>query len=177
MKIIYHGHSFLEIELADSSILVDPFIEGNSLCDIDLENIVKKNIKMIFITHGHMDHIWDTPYIVSKTWAKVVSTFEVVQYLLRDHDITNSYPMHIGGIKEFEENIKVKFVNAVHGWGVWPNLLWWKAAWIVLTINNVKIYHAGDTALTYDMKLLEEEKIDIAFLPVSYTHLTLPTIA
>jgi hypothetical protein len=35
--------------------------------------------------------------------------------LLRDHDITNSYPMHIGGIKEFEENIKVKFVNAVHG--------------------------------------------------------------
>jgi L-ascorbate metabolism protein UlaG (beta-lactamase superfamily) len=57
MKIIYHGHSFLEIELADSSILVDPFIEGNKLCDVCLEDIVKKNIKMIFITHGHMDHI------------------------------------------------------------------------------------------------------------------------
>ena len=166
MEIIYHGHSFLEIKLTDSSIFIDPFIQWNPLCDISLDEIAWMNVKMILITHGHMDHIWDTPYIVEKTWAKVVSTYEVVQYLLRDHDITNSHAMHIWWKKKFEENVEVKFVSAVHWGWVWPNLLGGTPAGILLKIWAIKIYHAGDTALTYDMKLLEKENIDVAFLPI-----------
>ena len=166
MEIIYHGHSFLEIKLTDSSIFIDPFIQWNPLCDISLDDVAWMNVKIILITHGHMDHIWDTPYIVEKTWAKVVSTYEVIQYLLREHDITNSYAMHIWWKKKFEENIEVKFVSAIHWWGVWPDLLGGTAAGILLKVWAIKIYHAWDTALTYDMKLLEKENIDVAFLPI-----------
>jgi len=165
MQIIYHHHSFIEIVKDDYSILIDPFISWNDLCDISLEKICEKNIKLILITHWHMDHIWDAPEIAKKTGSKIVSTFEVIQYLMWEYPTLDFHSMHIGGNYEFEQ-VKIKFVNAVHWNGVGPKLIWWKAAWIVVEINNKKIYHAGDTALTYDMKLLEDMKIDVAFLPI-----------
>ena len=165
MKLIYHFHAFWEIEIDDGSILIDPYITWNKYCDITVEDICKKNIKYILITHGHMDHIWDTPEIVSKTWAKVISTFELVTYLSNKYDITSFHSMHIWWKYDFQD-MEVKFVNAVHGGAIWPDFFAWKAAWIVLTVNNKKIYHAWDTALTYDMKLLEDENIDIALLPI-----------
>ena len=165
MKVVFHWHAFVEIIKDDYSILIDPYITWNDLCDINLEDICSKNIKIIYITHGHMDHIWDTPEIVKKTWAKVVSTFEVIQYLIRNFDIGSFHSMHIGWTYEFEW-IKNKFVNAVHGGWIWPDLLGWKAAWVIVELDWIKIYHAWDTALTYDMKLLEWEKIDVAFLPI-----------
>lgn len=166
MKVIFHGHAFVEIIKDDFSIIIDPYISWNPLCDISLEEVYNKNIKLIVITHGHMDHIGDTPSIVAKTGAKVVSTYEVIQYLTKTYEINSFHSMHIGGTWEFEDIGKVSFVNAVHWNWVGPELLWWKAAWVVLTINWKKIYHAWDTALTYDMKLLESKNIDLAFLPI-----------
>ena len=167
MQVVFHGHAFVEIIKDDFSILIDPYITGNPLCDITLEEISNKNIKYILITHGHMDHIWDTPEIVAKTGAKVVSIFEVIQFLTKKYNIPSFHSMHIGWTWYFEEDdIKVSFVNAVHGNGIWPDLIWWKAAGIVVEIAWKKIYHAWDTALTYDMKLLETRKIDLAFLPI-----------
>ena len=165
MKVIFHSHAFLEIQKDDYSILIDPYINWNTYCDVSLDDICKKNIKLILITHWHMDHIWDTPFIVNKVWTKVVSTFEVIQFLIKEYNIPSFHSMHIGWSFDFEW-VKVKFVNAVHGGWVGPNLLWWKAAGIIVEINWKKIYHAWDTALTYDMKLLEEEKLDLAFLPI-----------
>ena len=165
MDVIFHGHAFVEIENLDHSILIDPFITGNTLCDVTLDEICEKNIKAILVTHGHSDHIWDTVEIAKKTGAKVISTFEVIQYFMKYHNLTSVHSMHIGGRFKFE-NFAVKFVNAVHGGAIWPEMLPGKAAWVIVEINWKKIYHAGDTALHYDMKLLEEENIDIAFLPI-----------
>ncbi len=173
IDIIYHGHSFVEIDLWGESILIDPYITDNKLCDISLQTICSKNIIAICITHGHSDHIWDTVEIVNKTWAKIISTFEVIQYFTKYHNILSSYSMHVGWEHNFPINwsnnfweFKVKFVNAVHWWAIWPEFFPWKAAWIVLEIWWKKIYHAWDTALTYDMKLLENKNIDVAFLPI-----------
>ena len=60
MQIIYHGHSFIEIETEKGSILIDPFITGNPKCDISLEDIFSKSITHILLTHGHSDHVGDT---------------------------------------------------------------------------------------------------------------------
>lgn len=165
MEVIFHWHSFVEIDLGDKSILIDPYITWNSLCDISLKELSAKNIACILITHGHSDHIWDTVDIVNKTWAKVISTYEVIQYLVKKYNITSTHSMHIGW-KHYFEYFTVKFVNAVHGWWIWEELYGWKASWVVVSVNWKKIYHAWDTALTYDMKLLESENIDLAFLPI-----------
>jgi len=165
MEIIFHGHAFVEVENLDSSILIDPFISWNPLCDVSLEQICAKNIKAILVTHWHSDHIGDTVSIAKATGARVISTFEVIQYFVKYHNLTAVHSMHIGGSFKFDD-FSVKFVNAVHGGAIWPEMLPWKAAWVILTVADKKIYHAGDTALTYDMKLLEDENIDVAFLPI-----------
>ena len=165
MEVIFHGHAFVEVEKLQESILIDPFITGNPLCDITLDEICGKNIKAILITHGHSDHIWDAVIISKRTWAKIISTYEVVQYFIKYHNLTAVHSMHIWGRHEFED-FAVKFVNAVHGGAIWPEMLPGKAAGVILEIDNKKIHHAGDTALHCDMKLLAEENIDVSFLPI-----------
>ncbi len=165
MRVIFHWHAFIEIENLDYSILIDPFITWNSLCDISLDAICSKNIKAVIVTHWHSDHIWDTVDIVRKTGAKVISTFEVIQYFIKYHHLTAVHSMHIGWYYDFGD-FAVKFVNAVHWWSIGPEMLPWKAAWVVVFMNDKKIYHAWDTALHYDMKLLEKFDIDVAFLPI-----------
>lgn len=64
MHLIYHGHSFVEIETEQGSILIDPFVINNPQCDISLEDIFSKNISHIVLTHGHRDHVGDTIEIV-----------------------------------------------------------------------------------------------------------------
>jgi len=65
-KIIYHGHSFLEIEHEHKSILIDPFITGNPTCDTTLEHIKYLALSAIVLTHGHSDHLGDTVAITKK---------------------------------------------------------------------------------------------------------------
>jgi len=165
MDIIYHWHSFVEIEDNWNSILIDPFITWNPLCDIKLEDITQKNITHICITHGHSDHIWDTVEIFKKTWCKIISTFEVIKYFEKYYNITNNWSMHIWWRKIFE-NFSIKYVNAVHGGSIGSEFFSGKAAWLIINTNWKNIYHAWDTALTYDMKLLKDEYIDLAFLPI-----------
>ena len=165
MEIVFHWHAFVEIKKLDWSILIDPFITWNWSCDTHIDEICEKNIKAILVTHWHLDHIWDTVEISKRTGAKVISTYEVIQYFIKYHNLSAVHSMHIWWKYNFED-FEVKFVNAVHWGSIWAEMLPWKAAWVIVKIDDKKIYHAGDTALHYDMKLLEEEKIDVAFLPI-----------
>ena len=170
MKVIFHWHAFVEIETQNGSILIDPFINNNPQVDIKLEDILSKNILAIINTHWHWDHIWDSPEIAKKTGAKIITTFELSQWYIKEQGIENVHPMHIWGEFDFW-NFKVKFTPAVHwGWiadiGNWYTTF---AAWVIVRTNWKNIYHAWDTWLTYDMKLLwEYDKIDLAFLPIGW---------
>jgi L-ascorbate metabolism protein UlaG (beta-lactamase superfamily) len=76
--------------------------------------------------------------------------------------------MHIGGRTKFDFGT-VKMTNALHGSGISENgnmIYGGNPGGFIIEVNGKKIYHAGDTGLTYDMKLLEDEKIDVAFLPI-----------
>ncbi|MFC7373384.1 metal-dependent hydrolase [Fictibacillus iocasae] len=165
MKITYHGHSVLHVEEGGHSIWVDPFLSGNELCTIRSDEI---KADVILLTHGHNDHVGDTVKIAQRTNALIVAPFELAEYL--ESKGLQTHAMHIGGGRAFNWG-KVKFTQAFHGSSyseedgtvVYTGM----PAGILLTMNGKTIYHAGDTALFSDMKMIgERNAIDVAFLPI-----------
>lgn len=67
MQVIYHGHSFIEIELENGSVLIDPYVSENPRCDVTVSDVIGKNITHIVLTHGHDDHLGDTVFIAQQT--------------------------------------------------------------------------------------------------------------
>jgi L-ascorbate metabolism protein UlaG (beta-lactamase superfamily) len=164
MKLTFLGHSALLIEEGNFKGLVDPFITGNSLSKTSVDDLV--NITHIFVTHGHGDHIGDTINIAKRNKALIITNHEISAYLSKFK--LRTHAMHIGGRTKFDFGT-VKMTNALHGSGISENgnmIYGGNPGGFIIEIDGKKIYHAGDTGLTYDMKLLEDEKIDVAFLPI-----------
>ena len=165
MQISYHGHSIVKIITNGKTILIDPFINGNELTDLKVD---EQKPDVILLTHGHNDHVGDTVEIAKTNDSLVVAPNELATYL--GFQGVNVHPMHIGGAYEFDFG-KVKFTQAFHGSSyVTENneiIYTGMPAGILFTAENKTIYHAGDTALFGDMKLIgERHPIDIAFLPI-----------
>lgn len=165
MKVSYHGHSIVKIESNGKTILIDPFITGNDKTDLKAD---EQNPDFIVLTHGHGDHVGDTVDIAKRSGALVIAVNELALYL--QHQGVEAHPMHIGGSREFDFG-KVKFTQAFHGSGLQQEdgtFLYMGMPAGVLIMNEGKtIYHAGDTGLFSDMKLIaERHPIDLAFLPI-----------
>lgn len=165
MKISYHGHSVVKIETQGKTILMDPFIRGNSLTDLKVEEL---RPDYILLTHGHNDHVGDTLELARKSDALVIASPEIETYF--GWKGLKTYGMNIGGSHEFEFG-KVKFTQAYHSTGyetVDEQIIYLGMPMgILLTIEGKTIYHAGDTGLFSDMKLFgERHPIDLAFLPI-----------
>ncbi|USN54828.1 MAG: MBL fold metallo-hydrolase [Candidatus Peribacteria bacterium] len=67
LETIFHGHAFVEVTNGEKRILIDPFITGNTQCELSLEQVKEMQIDAIAITHGHSDHIGDTVEIAKQT--------------------------------------------------------------------------------------------------------------
>jgi L-ascorbate metabolism protein UlaG (beta-lactamase superfamily) len=163
MKITYYGHSCFAVEIKGKTILFDPFITPNELAkDIDIESIKPD---YILISHGHSDHIADAVMIAKSSGAKVVSNYEITQWL-NNQGVSNVHPMNIGGHWFFEFG-KVKCVVAVHSSTLPDGSYGGNPMGFLVESDEGNLYYAGDTALTYDMKLIGDYKqIDVAFLPI-----------
>lgn len=163
MKITYYGHSCFSIEVNGRVVLFDPFISPNELADkIDIHKI---NADYILISHGHMDHIADAVSIGMRTGAKIISNWEIVNWLTKQ-GLSNTHPMNIGGHWFFDFG-KVKCVNAVHSSSLPDGSYGGNPMGFLLETEEGNLYYAGDTALTLDMKLIGDYKrIDVAFLPL-----------
>ncbi|PYF09048.1 metal-dependent hydrolase [Ureibacillus chungkukjangi] len=164
MQVSYHGHSIVKIKTNGTTILIDPFINGNGLTDLKVE---EEKPDVILLTHGHNDHVGDTIELAKANNTLVVAPNELAVYLGKQG--LNVHPMGIGGAYEFPFG-KVKYTLAYHG-SVYETesevVNAGNPGGILFYAEGVTLYHAGDTALFGDMKLIgDRNSIDVAFLPI-----------
>ncbi len=162
MKITYLGHAGLSIEVAGKNLIVDPFISPNPLAkDIDIEVL---EADYILITHAHQDHIVDVDAIAKRTGAKIISNFEIVTHY--GNLGFEGHPMNHGGSWQFEFG-RVTYTNAIHTSSFPDGSYGGQPGGFLLETDEGNIYIAGDTALTFDMKLIPMQcKLDFAVLPI-----------
>ncbi len=163
MKVTYFGHSCFLVELNEKKILFDPFISPNPLAKhINIDSIPTD---YILLSHAHEDHIADALSIAKRTNAKIISNWEICMWANRN-GITNFHPMNIGGKIKLDFG-NVKCVNAVHSSSFPDGTYGGNPMGFVIETSTSNFYYAGDTALTYDMKLIGDyRQIDFSFLPI-----------
>lgn len=162
MKITFLGHASLSIQVSGVNIIVDPFITGNpNASHIDIKAL---KADYILVTHAHQDHILDVEAIAKNTGAKIISNYEIVTYY--GNLGFEGHPMNHGGQWEFDFGT-VKYVNAIHTSSFPDGTYGGQPGGFVIEGEHKNIYIAGDTALTFDMKLIPmQTKLDLAILPV-----------
>ena len=163
MEISYLGHSCFKIVINGKHLIFDPFISPNELAsEIPVQSL---EADYVLLTHAHQDHMADAEEICKNTGATLVSNFEIVSWFQKK-GVEKAHPMNHGGSKRFEFGT-VKMVNAIHSSSFPDGSYGGNPAGFVVESDDKTFYYAGDTALTYDMKLIKEEfKVDFAFMPI-----------
>ncbi len=163
MKVKYYGQSCLELELKGKKLLFDPFITPNDLAkNIDVNQL---NPDYILVSHGHQDHVADLETVVKNSKAQVITNFEITNWL-GGKGIENVHPLNHGGGANFEFG-RVKYTTAIHSSMLPDGSNGGNPGGFLITSDEGNVYFSGDTALTYDMKLIAEEaRLDLAILPI-----------
>lgn len=154
MQLTWLGHSCVLLS-GTKKVLIDPFIEGGSVAATDPD--------IVAVTHGHSDHLGETVALGKKT----VAITEIAKYLKSRGIPTES--MNIGGT-HVVDGVSFTMTQAVHSTFIeeaGPGFSGGSPAGFVIGMDGVKVYHAGDTALFSDMKLIGElYHPDVACLPI-----------
>lgn len=163
IEITYYGHSAFLVKVGGKSIIFDPFISPNEKASqIEVSSL---KADYVLISHGHEDHVADAEAITKASNALLVSNYEVAVWFA-EKGVEKYHPMNHGGSKNFDFG-KVKYVNAVHSSTLPDGASGGNPGGFVIQHEGGCFYYAGDTALTYDMKLIADEfKIDFAFMPI-----------
>ncbi len=161
LKLTWYGHAAIELETGGYSILVDPLITDNPTSPITADQLKPD---FILVSHGHDDHLGDTISIAKRTGALVISNHEISGWLTNQG--VKTHAQHIGGGHEHPFGY-LKFTQAWHGSGLPDGSCGGNPVGFLLTTKDgMKIYLAGDTGLFSDMRLIGEEGIDLAALPI-----------
>jgi L-ascorbate metabolism protein UlaG (beta-lactamase superfamily) len=162
IKLTWFGHATLGLDVDGHTLVIDPFFTGNPAASTTADKV---NPEYILISHGHGDHMADAVPLAKRTGALVISNFEICGWL-QSKGIDNVHSQHIGGGFNYPFGY-VKLTHAEHGSAMPDGSEGGNpAGFLITTKDGKKIYLAGDTGLFGDMKLLGEEGIDLAAIPI-----------
>ena len=161
VTLTYHGHSALSLMINGTNVLIDPFIKDNPTSSVDIEHL---DADYILVSHGHADHVGDTVAIAQRTEATVIANFEIANWLSAQ-GIEAVHPQHIGGGYTHSFGY-VKLTQAHHGSALPDGSYGGSACGFLISCMGVNIYLACDTGLFGDMRLIGDEGVDIAVLPI-----------
>jgi L-ascorbate metabolism protein UlaG (beta-lactamase superfamily) len=154
MQLTWLGHACVLLS-GSKKILIDPFIEGGS--------VLGTNPDLVAVTHGHEDHMGETVALAKKT----IAITEIAKYLK-----SKGLPvegMNIGGTV-IVDGVSFTMTAAAHSTWIEEagiGCCGGTAAGLIIGMDGVKVYHAGDTGLFSDMKLIGElYHPDVALLPI-----------
>lgn len=161
IKFTYFGHSCFLIEGSRGKIIIDPFLKGNPHVKVNPNEIITN---AVLVTHAHADHFGDALEISQKNHAPIIGVYELVQYAINKG--ASGHAMNIGGSFRFEFG-EVFVTPALHSCGFADGTYGGSPCGFIIKMDNRTIYHAGDSGLALDMKLIGEmHNIDVAFLPI-----------
>jgi L-ascorbate metabolism protein UlaG (beta-lactamase superfamily) len=163
MDIRFIGHATFELSDGSSRLLIDPFLAPNSpVAGVSADEVDPTHV---LITHGHADHVADAVAVATRTGAHCVALVELANWL-GEQGVQNVSDPNLGGTVEFDWG-SVKLVQAFHTGTLPDGTVVGGQAGLVIKIGSATVYHAGDTCLFSDMKLIaERDPVDIALLPI-----------
>ena len=163
MNVTYYGHSCFAVKTAGRTLLFDPFITPNELArNIDFNKVPAD---FVLISHGHFDHLADAVATAKRTGALIISNYEITVWL-GHQGLSKTHPLNHGGGAHFDFG-RAKFTPAIHSSGLPDGAYGGNPGGFLIETVDGAFYYSGDTALSYDMKLIgESTRLRFAALPI-----------
>jgi L-ascorbate metabolism protein UlaG (beta-lactamase superfamily) len=173
MQIKFHGQACFELSEGGANLLVDPFLKPNNPKAVATAEEVEPT--HIALTHGHADHVADAVAVATRTGAHCIAIVELANWLDSQGAAAVSDP-NLGGTVEFDwgwiKLVPAWHTNTIPGSEEAPfsaehGIAIGTATGLLINIGGKTVYHAGDTCLFGDMRLIAERNpVDIALLPI-----------
>lgn len=160
-SLTWYGHAAFRLDVGEQKVLIDPFLSDNPAATIGPNEV---EADFILISHGHGDHVGDAVAIAKRTGALVISVHEIAVWF--SNQGIETHGQHLGGGHQHPFGY-LKLTLALHGSGLPDGSNGGSPAGFLLTTpQNEKLYFACDTGLFGDMRLIGEEGVDLAVLPI-----------
>jgi L-ascorbate metabolism protein UlaG (beta-lactamase superfamily) len=158
--VTWYGHATLGVTVDKDRLLVDPYFTGNPAASATAGNV---QADYILISHGHGDHVGDAVAIAKRTGATIISNAEISGWFQKQG--LKAHAQHLGGGFTYPFGY-LKLTLALHGSALPDGSNGGNPAGFLLTSQGKKIYLAADTGLFGDMRLIGEEGLDLAVIPI-----------